>query len=84
MVPWLQNTGRIRSLPVKYGAFTASCDYRTIPKFARNTSRAFTLEYYAKMAVYGTILEQNARFRPIYGRLRRSVMIDLGKGYFRE
>ena len=45
---------------------------------ARNTSRAFTLEYCAKTVVYGTILEQNARFRLIYGSLRRSVMIDLG------
>ena len=29
------------------------------------------------LGVYGAILEQNARFRPIYGSLRRSVMIDL-------
>ena len=61
-----------------YGTFTASYDYRTVSKFVRNTSRAFTLEYCAKTAVYGAILEQNARFRPIYGSLRRSVMIDLG------
>ena len=60
-----------------YGAFTASYDYRTVSKFVRIASRAFTLEYYAKTAVYGAILEQNARFRPIYGSLRRSVMIDL-------
>ena len=49
-----------------------------VSKFARNTSRASTLEYCTKTAVYGAILEQNARFRPIYGSLRRSVMIDLG------
>ena len=55
-----------------------SCDYRTVSKFDRNTSRAFTLEYCAKTAVYGAILEQNARFRSIHGSLRRSVMIDLG------
>ena len=61
-----------------YGAFTASYDYRTVSKFVRNTSRAFTLEYCAKTAVYGAVLEQNARFRPIYDSLRRSVMIDLG------
>ena len=61
-----------------YGAFTASYDYRTVSKFVRNTSRAFTLEYCAKTALYGAILEQNAHFRPIYGSLRRSVMIDLG------
>ena len=61
-----------------YIAFTASCDNRTVSKFARKTSCAFTLEYCAKTAVYDAILEQNARFRPIYGSLRRSVMIDLG------
>ena len=61
-----------------YGAFTASYDYRTVSKFVRNTSRAFTLEYCAKTVVYGAILEQNARLRPIYASLRRSVMIDLG------
>ena len=61
-----------------YGAFTASCGYRTVSKFARNTSRAFMHEYCAKMAVYDAILEQNARFRPIYGSLGRSVMIDMG------
>ena len=61
-----------------YGAFTASYDYRTVSKLVRNTSRAFTLKYCAKTAVYGAILEQNARLRPIYGSLRRSVMIDLG------
>ena len=64
-----------------YGAFTASCAYHTISKFVRKTSRAFTLEYCAKMAVYDAILKQNARFRPIYGSLRRSVMIDLGRDY---
>ena len=68
--------GKIRRT---YGTFTASYDYRTVSKFVRNTSRAFTLEYCAKTAVYGAILEQNARLRPIYGSLRRSVMIDLGK-----
>ena len=52
-----------------YGAFTASYDYPTVSKFVHNTSRAFTLEYCAKTAVYGAILEQNARFRPIYGSL---------------
>ena len=62
-----------------YGAFSASCGYRTVSKFARNTSRAFTLEYCAKTAVYGAILEQNARFRPIYSSLRRCVMINVGK-----
>ena len=59
----------------------ASYDYCTVSKFDRNTSRAFTLEYCAKTAVYGAILEQNVRFRPIYGSLRRSVMIDLGISY---
>ena len=76
-IPWSQNTGRIRRT---YGAFTASYDYCTVSKFVRNTSRAFTLEYCAKTAVYRAILEQNARFRPISGSLRRSVIIDLG-GY---
>ena len=47
-----------------YGAFTASYDCRTVSKFVRYTNRAFTLEYCAKTAVYGS--------------LRRSVMIDLG------
>ena len=51
-------------------AFTASYEYRTVPQIARNTSRAFTLEYCSKTAVYGAILEQNARFRSIYGSLR--------------
>ena len=50
-----------------YEAFTASYNYRTVSKFVRNTSRTFVLEYCAKTAVYGAILEQNARFRPIYG-----------------
>ena len=45
-----------------YGAFTASCDYRTVAKFSRNASRAFTLEYCTKTAVYGATFEQNARF----------------------
>ena len=61
-----------------YEAFTASCGYRAVSKFARNTSRAFTLEYCAKTVVYGTILEQSAHFRPICRSLRRSVMNDLG------
>ena len=67
---------RIRMI---YGAFTASCDCRTVSKFARNTNRVFTLEYCAKTGVYGAILKQNGRFQPIYGSLRRSVMIDLGR-----
>ena len=56
----------------------SSYDYRTVPQIARNTSRAFMLEYCVKTIVYGAILEQNARFRPISGRLRRSEVIDLG------
>ena len=35
-------------------------------------------KYWAYTTVNGAILEQNACFRPIYGSLRRSVMIDLG------
>ena len=60
-----------------YEALTASYDYRTVSKLVCNTSRAFTLEYCAKTVVYGAILEQKVRFRPIYDSLRRSVMIDL-------
>ena len=53
-----------------YGVFTVSYDCRTILQTARNTSRAFTLEYGTKTAAYGAIIEQNARFQPIYSSLR--------------
>lgn len=48
----------------------ASYNYRTVPQIARNTSRVFTVEYCAKTAAYGGILERNARFRPLYGSLQ--------------
>ena len=41
----------------------------TVSQIARNSNRAFTLQYCAKTAVYDAILEQNARFRPVYGDL---------------
>ena len=59
--------------------FIRSIQYETVRK-GRHFNFPWSqnmLEYCAKTAVYDSILEQNARFRPIYGSLRRSVMIDL-------